>query len=88
MEYQLDDFIGMGITTARSIYAPAGDHEDRFDSCRAVAVYATFRVQAAVRHGAPIGDAKDLFRGFIREATRVHPASSRAVALAHKRQRE
>ena len=82
---QLEDFIGLGLTTARSVHAPNGEHEDQFESFRAIAVYTAFRIQAAVRHGAPRTDAPELFRGFLREATRGHPASARAVALAHKR---
>ena len=85
---QLADFTGLEPTTARSVHAPNGDHEERFEVYRAVSVYTAFRVQAAVRHGAPRRDAPELFRGFLREATRGHPSSAYAVSLAHKRRLE
>ena len=85
LENRLEDFIGVGQTTARSVHAPDGAHEERFEICRAIAVYTAFRVQAAVRYGAPSTDAPELFRGFLREATRGHSTSARAVALTLKR---
>ncbi|CAK0874584.1 unnamed protein product, partial [Prorocentrum cordatum] len=79
MDCRLEDCIGLGMTAARSLHALGADHVHRLESCRTVAVCASRRVQAAVRHGAPIAGAPALCRGFVREATREHPASARAV---------
>ena len=77
----------VGFAPPESVRSPPAVDSEGGLALRAIALYASFRTHAAIRHHAPQEGAADLFESFLRQATRSHAASGALVRLAHKRTR-
>ena len=82
----MEDFVGIGGTTARALPTGCTLSGQDLEVLRAIAVYAAYRSFNHVRHSTEQAEAfADVFRGFVREATRGHASSAAVVAAIWRR---
>ena len=84
-EYLTNEFVG--VFAASTLWANPSLDNDEVAALRAIVVYALYWVHGAVRRGADRADASELFRGYLRQATELHPKSRALVSRAFKRPR-